>query len=284
VSALTNTITLAVTAAVLVAGFLHALWNAMAKSFTDQWTSFTLINVGVTMPCLVIAPLVGAPVAAAWPYLAAAVVCHLLYELFLMSAYRHGALSRTYPIARGVAPMLVALGGLIFASEHVGVVAFFGIVLVVVGISSLAWQGRGHSSSREILWSLATGVAIATYTVIDGLGVRASHHPISYTAALFAMQGSLFLVGAFARRPGKFNISSAKVALGVSAGVISLVGYGIVLWAQTKAPLGVVSALRETGVLWAAVLGIYFFHERGGWRVVTAGAVVMLGVGAIALG
>jgi len=280
---LTNTITLSVTVAVLFAGLLHAVWNAMAKSFSDQWTSFALINVGVTVPCLLALPFVGVPVSAAWPYLAAAVVCHLLYELFLMSAYRAGALSRTYPIARGVAPMLVALGGLVFAGEHVGALVFVGIVLVVLGVSSLAIQGRA-ASRREIWWSIATGVAIATYTVIDGLGVRASHDPLSYTVTLFSFQGSAFLIMAIVRRPGRLGVTRGQHALGVAAGMISLVGYGIVLWAQTKAPLGVVSALRETGVIWAALIGVLIFKERGGWKVATAGVVVFAGVATIALG
>ena len=279
---MTDVITIGVTVAVLFAGLLHAVWNAMAKSFHDQWTSFALINVGVTVPCVVALPFVGVPTSAAWPYLAAAVLCHLLYELFLMSAYRVGALSRTYPIARGVAPMLVALGGLVFAGEHVGALALVGIVLVVGGIVSLAVQGRA-ASPREIWWSLATGAAIATYTVIDGLGVRASHDPLSYTVTLFAFQGSIFLLMAYLRRPGPFKLSNGAVVLGVAAGVISLTGYGIVLWAQTKAPLGVVSALRETGVLWAALIGIVIFKERGGWRVMTAGAIVLAGVVAISV-
>lgn len=255
----------------------------MAKSFTDQWTSFTLLNVGVSVPCLVLLPIVGVPVSAAWPYLVAAVACHLAYELFLMTAYRHGALSRAYPIARGVAPMLVALGGLIFASQRIGALAFVGIALVVGGISSLAFVNKGSGSSREVLWSLATGVAIAVYTVIDGLGVKASHHPLSYTATLFAIQGTLFVVGALVRTRSAFGETPRRIMLGFFAGVVSLVGYGIVLWAQTKAPFGVVSALRETGVLWAAVIGIVWFKEKGGTKVVVSGVLVMAGVAAIAL-
>jgi drug/metabolite transporter (DMT)-like permease len=278
-----DVITTGVLVAVLFAGLLHATWNAIAKSFTDQWTSFTLINVGVTVPCVLALPAVGVPVRAAWGYLIASVVCHLGYEWFLMGAYRHGTLSRTYPIARGVAPMLVALGGLVFANEHVGPLAFAGIALVVGGVSSLALVDRHEASAREVLWSLATGAAIATYTVIDGLGVRASHHPLSYTVTLFALQGSAFLALSVATRGARHEVSARLVALGAIAGLISLVSYGIVLWAQTKAPLGVVSALRETGVIWAAVIGVYLFKERGGWRVVGAGGAVLAGVMAMAL-
>jgi drug/metabolite transporter (DMT)-like permease len=134
-----------------------------------------------------------------------------------------------------------------------------------------------------VLWSLATGVAISVYTVIDGLGVRASHNALEYTAALFALQGSAFLVVAFVRRVPMWRQPSRQITIGVAAGVISLIGYGIVLWAQTRAPFGVVSALRETGVLWAVVIGVVIFRERGGWRVVVSGALVLAGVATIAL-
>ncbi len=255
----------------------------MAKSFSDQWVSFTLINVGVAAPCLVALCFLGVPRSASWGYLAAAVLCHLAYELFLMSAYRHGSLSRSYPIARGVAPLLTTLGALVVAHERVGALALAGVALVVMGISSLALSDRAATSRAGVAWALATGVAIAIYTVIDGLGVRASHSPIRYTITLFSIQGSLFIGGALLRRPRGWLPETRKVALGVGAGVISLFGYASVLWAQSRAPLGVVSALRETGVLWATIFGVVLFSERGGWRVVVAGAVVLSGVGAIAL-
>ncbi len=256
----------------------------MAKSFSDQLVSFTLINVGVAVPSAAVVFFIGAPRRAAWAYLAAAVLCHLTYELFLMSAYRHGSLSRSYPIARGVAPVLATFGGVLIAHEHVSAVAVVGVALVVVGISLLATGNREATSRRAVLWALATGVAIATYTVIDGLGVRASHSALRYAVTLFSIQGSLFIAGALFRLPQGWWPQPRRAAVGVGAGAISLVGYGAVLWAQARAPLGVVSALRETGVLWAAVFGVVFFSERGGVKVVISGAVVLAGVAALALG
>jgi drug/metabolite transporter (DMT)-like permease len=278
-----SSITLDVTLVVLLAGLIHAVWNAIAKSFADQWTSFTLLNLGVAVPGLIALPFIGPPRAAAWGYLGASVLCHLSYELFLMSAYRHGSLSRSYPIARGVAPALTTFGGLVLAGEHLGGLALGGVALVVAGITSLALLDRAATSRTAVLWALLTGVAIATYTLIDGFGVRASHAPARYTCALFAIQGSLFVVGALARRREHWLPGVARSALGITGGVLSLVGYGIVLDAQTRAPLGVVSALRETGVIWATVIGVFFFKERGGWRVVVAAAVVLFGVACIAL-
>ena len=278
-----TSLSLGVTLLVLVAGLLHATWNAIAKSFHDQWVSFTLINIGVAIPCVIALPILGFPRSASWGYLAAAVCCHLVYELFLMTAYRHGSLSQSYPIARGVSPMLTTLGGLVFASESVNGRALSGIVLVVIGIASLALLDRRSASRRGVAWAMLTGVMIATYTVVDGLGVRASHDAVKYATTLFAFQAVIFVAGAYLRRPEKLDVTPRRVVLGVLAGVLSLLGYGTVLWAQVRAPLGVVSALRETGVIWATLMGILFFKEKGGWRLVLASSVVLGGVTMIAL-
>jgi drug/metabolite transporter (DMT)-like permease len=278
-----TTIAPAVAVAVLAAGLLHALWNAMAKSFTDQRASFALLNVGVVVPSVIAVAILGTPRAAAWPYLAAAVGCHLGYELALMAAYRHGTLSKSYPIARGVAPLLTTLGGLVFAHEHVGGRSLGGVFLVVAGIASLALIDRAATSRRGVLFALLTGVAIATYTVVDGLGVRASHAPLTYAAWLFALQSVLFIAGIIVHDRTLFCQGTRKVAVGIAAGLVSLVAYTIVLWAQDHAPLGVVSALRETGVLWAAGMGVWWFKERGGWRLATSAGVVLAGVVLIAM-
>lgn len=279
-----TTISASVTALVLLAGLLHAGWNAIAKSIPDQFVSFALLNLGVSVPCLVVWPLIGLPNSLALRYLGCSVVCHLLYEAFLMSAYRHGALSRSYPIARGVAPLLTTIGGYVLASEHLSALSLAGVGLVVIGIVSLALHDRAGTSRRAVAWALATGVAIAGYTLIDGLGVRASHHALRYTVTLFAVQGTLWVIGALVRTPRVFVLPWRPWVLGVTGGVVSVVAYGVVLYAQTRAPLGVVSALRETGVLWATAFGILIFRERGGWRLVAAAAVVLAGICCIAVG
>lgn len=281
-AALTS-ITAPVTFLVLGAGLLHAVWNAIAKSIPDQRRSFALLNVGAAVPCLVLWPFVGLPASRALGYLAGSVACHLAYEVFLMQAYAHGTLSRSYPIARGVSPVLTSLGGLVFAGERLGGLAIGGVALVVVGVASLALRTTGEFSRRGLAWALATGASIAVYTVVDGIGVRTSHDALRYAVTLFAVQCTIFTV-AMARhlRPLR-RPSGPRAALGAGAGALSVLAYGAVLYAQTRAPLGVVSALRETGVLWAALIGVVWFRERGGWRLATAAAFVAGGVAAIAL-
>jgi drug/metabolite transporter (DMT)-like permease len=212
------------------------------------------------------------------PYLVASVVCHVGYELFLMGAYRRADFSQSYPIARGIAPLLVSVAGLIFASEHLGARGLVGIVVIVVGIVSLAARRGGLSQLRSVYWALATGVAIAVYTVVDGLGVRESHDAFRYGVTLFVFQSSAWLVGVVARRRRGWWPGARKGAIAMSGGLLSMVGYLTVLWAQLRAPLGVVSALRETGVLWAALIGVVIFHEGRLRRIMWPAAIVVVGI------
>jgi drug/metabolite transporter (DMT)-like permease len=272
-------VSVSVVLAVLGAGALHALWNALAKSLPDQFAGFALINLGTATLCLVAWPFVGLPRTAAWAYLGGSVVCHLGYETFLMGSYRRGDFSQSYPVARGSAPVFVTLGGLLVAGEHLGARGVGGVAAVVLGIAGLAvYRGPVGVTRGHVVWALATGAAIAVYSVVDGLGVRASHDTLRYAVTLFSIQATLWVAGAVARRGVTWWPAPKIVGLGVLAGVLSVAGYAVVLWAQRRAPLGEVSALRETGVLWAAVIGSVAFHERPLRRVVLPAVAVVAGV------
>ncbi len=262
---------------VLLAGFAHAVWNALVKSIKDQVASFALVNVGIAVVSWMALPFVGVPRVEARVYLLGSVVCHVAYELFLIGSYQRTTFSRAYPIARGTAPLLVSLGGLLFASEHVGLVGAAGIGLVVVGVVSLSYVRNATKLDRSgVYWALATGLAIAVYTVVDGLGVRASHDTLRYAVTLFALQATLWILAVVVRRGWRIANDRATVVTGVSAGVLSLVAYTVVLYAQSRGPLGVVSALRETGVFWAALIGVMVFNE-GRARDILGPAVVVVG-------
>jgi drug/metabolite transporter (DMT)-like permease len=263
---------------VLAAGLLHAVWNAMTKSLHDQYASFALLNLGIAITSIVMLPFVGLPRTACLAYLFSSTFCHLGYEVFLMGAYRRTDFSESYTIARGIAPLLVSVAGFVFANEHLSARGLIGIVVIVVGIVSLVLRrGRATTLGLGVVWALATGAAIAVYTVVDGLGVRVSHDSFQYGALLFALQSCLWLVVVFSRRQ-EWWPSSRKVVIGVSSGVISMGAYLTVLWAQVRAPLGVVSALRETGVLWAAVIGALVFREGRLRRVIVPALLVVAGI------
>jgi drug/metabolite transporter (DMT)-like permease len=278
-------VSVVVVCAVLGAGLIHAVWNAIAKSFPDQFVSFALLNFGIAVVCWVSWPFIGLPRSASLGYLAWSVLCHLGYELFLMRSYQRSDFSQSYPIARGLAPLLVSLGGLVFASEHLSGRGLIGVTAIVIGIASLAARrGDARTVRTGLAWALATGAAIATYTVVDGLGVRSSHSALRYAATLFAVQSLVWMVGSVLHRGDRPWPSPRLTGLGMLSGVLSMVGYVIVLWAQIRAPLGVVSALRETGVLWAAVIGAVVFRERRLRRVAVPAVLVVAGIGLLGLG
>jgi drug/metabolite transporter (DMT)-like permease len=263
----------------LTVGLVHAVWNALVKSISNQATSFALVNLGVALTCWIALPFVGLPRAQAWPYLVGSVGCHIGYELFLMGSYQRADFSRAYPIARGTAPLLVSLGGLLFASERIGLAGVGGIVLVVVGVMSLSYVRNSTRLDRTgAYWALATGVAIAVYTVVDGLGVRASHNTLRYAATLFVIQSTLWILAVVRRRGWQFSVGRSTVMIGVGAGMLSMVAYTAVLYAQTRASLGIVSALRETGVVWAALIGIVVFREGRARTLLMPALLVAVGV------
>ena len=275
---------LAIVFLVLFAGLIHAVWNAMAKGIASQSTSFALMNLGIAVVSWIALPFIGVPRAAAWPFVLASMACHLGYELFLMGSYQRANFSRAYPIARGVAPLLVSLGGLVFANEHLGVEGILGVFFVVVGVISLAYVRNSRELDRVgIYWALATGAAIAVYTVVDGLGVRRSHDTLRYAVVLFALQSILWLIAVVIRRGWRWTENRSTISIGLLAGLMSLVAYTIVLYAQTRAPLGVVSALRETGVVWAAAIGVVFFKEGKARAIMVPALIVVAGIALMSL-
>lgn len=271
--------------AVLAAGVIHAAWNAIAKNFTDQRDSFALFNLGVVATCACALPFVGFPDPRTYGYLAAAMVVHQLYELVLMAAYRNGDFSQSYPIARGAAPLLVSLGGLVFAGEHLGGKAIAGLFVIVSGIALLAKRPSSKAAGMiPVWWAVATGCVIALYTVIDGLGVRAGDSALRYAVTLFFLQSLSWSVAVTIRRGWSWLPAWPIAVRGAAGGVLSLVGYFVVLWAQTRAAMGTVSALRETGVLWAALIGVVVFREGSFRRLVPPAALVVLGVALLSVG
>jgi len=277
-------VSLDIVSLVLLAGLIHAVWNAMAKGISSQATSFALMNLGTALVSWIALPFIGLPRAAAWPFVLASTACHLGYELFLMGSYQRANFSRAYPIARGVAPLLVSIGGLIFASEHIDLRGTFGIFLIVVGIVSLAYVRNSSKLDRVgIYWALATGAAIAVYTVVDGIGVRRSHDTLRYAVALFVLQSTLWLIAVVIRRGWRWTDSRSTIRIGLLVGPMSLAAYTIVLWAQTRAPLGVVSALRETGVVWAAAIGVVFFKEGKARIIMVPALIVVAGIALLSL-
>lgn len=277
----TGSVDVAVTAAVLLAAVLHAVWNALAHTVADQFVGFVLIGIAYTACSAVFVPLVPGPAAASWPYLIGSVVLHLAYNLSLQQSYRVGEFNQVYPLGRGTSPLLVAAAAVLLVGEHLAAVQVLGVVVVSLGLASLVFVGgRPRPQDRPaIVAALGTGLAIASYTVVDGVGVRRSGSVVGYTAFLFLLQGPMIpLYGVYRRRRRLLGQLRPHAPAGLSAGVMSLAAYGLVLWAQTRGALAAVAALRETSVIVGAGIGAVFLHERFGRPRLVATAFVVTGI------
>ena len=260
-----------VAAIVLATACLHAAWNTAAKSVGDRWVASALIGSVYAVVGLVAVLLLPLPDRASWPFIATSVLLQVAYLLLLTAAYGHGDMSKLYPLVRGMSPLLVTLIAVAVLGEHLSSGALVGIGVLVGGLGALAFAHGRPRRGGGVGLALLTGVAIAGYTLVDGLGVRRSGHALGYAAWLFALQGPILVVLCLARGgPGMRARLYRHRYVGLAGGLLSLVAYAIVVWAQSRAPIAIVAALRETSVLWGAVAGSVVLHERLGWKGVVA--------------
>ncbi len=270
---------------VLLAAVLHASWNAMLHGNDDRFLSMTWMSIAIATVSTVVVVIAPWPTAAAWPYLVASGLLHIVYNLCLVWAYRGGDLAQAYPIARGSSPLLVTLGAAVFAHEAIGPLHALGIVMISGGIIALALQ-RHRVSRAGVAAAVATGATIAVYTVLDGIGVRLSRgEALAYTAWMFLfywLMTPLFVaVRGFAALWTPMRTAPSAVGSSLVGGLVSITAYGIVLWALQSGAMGAVSALRETSVVFAVMIGRVFLHEAVGTRqwvaclIVAAGAVCL---------
>ncbi|MFJ2514134.1 EamA family transporter [Streptomyces griseoviridis] len=271
-----------VAAAVLLAAVTHASWNAIAHQITDKVVGFTLISGGGLLIGLAMAPFAGFPAAAAWPYLIVSGLIHVAYYLLLMRSFKLGDFGQAYPIARGTAPLVVTALAAAFAHEVPDGWAAAGIALSCAGLTGVAmWGMRGARPNWAAIGAaLATGVTIAAYTVVDGLGVRASGTALGYIAWLMALEGLVIPVYAYLRWRGEIlTVLRPHAGLGLLGAALSVLAYGLVLWAQTRADLAPVSALRESSIIVGAAIGAIFFKERFGAPRIAAAVLLVAGIG-----
>ncbi|MFE2219168.1 EamA family transporter [Streptomyces canus] len=271
-----------VTAAVLLAALTHASWNAIAHQITDKLVGFTLISGGGMLIGLAIIPLAAVPAAGAWPYLLASSCIHIAYYALLMKSFQLGDFGQAYPIARGTAPLVVTVLAALFANEVPDGWAAAGIALSCAGLTGVAlWGLRGRRPNWPAIGAaLATGLTIAAYTVVDGLGVRASGSPLGYIAWLMAVQGVVIPAYALTRWRGRsVAVLRPFAGVGLVGAALSVAAYGLVLWAQTKAELAPVAALRESSIIVGAAIGALFFKERFGAPRIVAAGLLVAGIG-----
>lgn len=299
--------------AVLFGALLHASWNALVKSSSDKALDTVLIHVVGSVLAVPLVMWLGWPQAESWPFIAASVTIHIAYYLLLTGAYKNGDLGLTYPLMRGTAPLLVALASAATLGEHLSLTGWLGVLGVSVGVLVLGLShslpslrtddARGQDSqaaaaahlaqvqlrNKAIAFALANAVIIAIYTVVDAKGARASGNALQYVVALFLLDGWPFAVIVLARRgraqmPQVYAYARQRWPLALGGAMASLGSYGIALWAMTQAPVATVAALRETSVLFAALLGVWLLKERFSMRRLVGTVVILAGVLALKLG
>jgi phosphonate utilization associated putative membrane protein len=280
--------------AVLVGALLHAGWNTLVKSSGDKELDIALVHFLGAMVSLPLLWAFGLPPREAWPFIGASLVVHIAYYLTLNGAYQHGDLGVTYPIMRGSAPMLVALGSATVLGESLTAAAWVGVAGITTGVLmvGLARPAEALHHGRAVAYALANACVIATYTFVDGQGVRASGaaggSAASYVVLLFVLDGFPYPALVLARRgpaqrAAMWAYARQRWLLATVGGLASLGSYGIALWAMTRAPVAAVSAMRETSVLFATVLSVWVLKEPFGRQRALGACVIVAGVLALKL-
>ena len=265
----------------LSAALLHASWNALAKSGANPVFNIAAYQLLSSLLCIPFLPFVSMPGPTVWVLIAASTAIHTLYYFSLAQAYRSGDLSAVYPLLRGLAPVLVAVSAWLFAGETLTAGNLLGVLIISVGIMSLTLGRSAQSglSGRAIFWGCTTAVLIASYTVVDGSGVRAAVDPLSYIVWLFLVESiPVVMIVLATQRTAWFHYIGSHKAQILFGGVASTAAYGMVIYAMSLGAMAVVSSLRETSVIFATLIGAVFLGERFGVRRVIAAVMVTAGV------
>lgn len=264
---------------VLLAAALHAIWNAVIKGTGDKTIAIGLVALGHMVLGLIGAAFFPLPDIKVIPFILVSTIIHWGYYYSLTTAYKFGDLSLIYPIARGISPIIVTVFAFFWINERLSWGEMGGVLLISSGILFLGLRSLSNEKSiPALVFSLTTGVLIAAYSVTDGFGVRLTKNPLSYIAWLFIAEGFVvfYIFGRFKVR--LLTSSFSEIMLGFFAGVISTIAYGLALYAKSLAPLGIVTALRETSVIIATLIGVVWFKEKPiGYRIAAA-SIVFCGI------
>lgn len=270
-----------ITGMVLLAALLHAIWNALVKTSDDNLIAMSMVIGASGLLGAMAIPFVPFPRQESWVLLAFSVLFHLIYQVSLVQAYRRADLSQVYPIFRGIPPVLVALLSGTVAGEWLTAWQTVGVLVISLGVASLALRGRlsGKRERAALAFSLAAALAIAAYTFADGLGVRRAGDPLSYAAWMFSLMSIPYVAIVIGvRKRAYWSYLRVNWRWGIGAGIISTTGFTIVLWAFAQGALAPIAALRETSVIFAALIGTVILGEPFGRQRVAAAVLVAAGM------
>ena len=274
--------------AVLAAAAMHASWNALIRTDDDRFASVARLSLCSGLIALILIPFVPIPEGAAWIWLAGSIALHIGYKLFLIQAYAHGDMGQVYPIARGLAPLAVALFGAVWLGERLPPEKVAAVAAIGVGVMLIArgiGRDRRRMAPRALGYALLTAAFTAGYTLADGAGARLAETATGYAVWLFAFDGAGMLAALLvARGAGPLRVGVRDWGQGAAAGMLSMGSYWVAIWAFTKAPIAMVAALRETSVLFAVLIAAAFLRERLTWVRVIAAVLIVGGAAGLRLG
>ncbi len=256
---------LSIMAIVLCAALLHAAWNFMVKSLPDKFLSMSAVVLGHIPFCLAAIGFNPLPDTAAIPYLLLGALLHTGYQLFLLNAYRIGDLTQVYPLARGIAPLLVTLTSVLLLGVSLSGPQLTATAMIGLGIMSLSAlrKGNGQKDFKPALLALITGGFIAAYSLTDGLGARMAGTAVGYYGWMSLLNALIFGALVAKAQPGIIKkVTLQNLPLALLGGGLSFAAYAAVTWAFTRAPIALVTALRETSIVFALLLGSFFLQER----------------------
>ena len=258
---------------------MHAIWNAAIKVKLDRFASISLMTVGMGVAALPALPLVAVPGGVVWLWIAASVALHTGYRLFLVKAYEAGDLAQTYPLARGTAPLLTTLGGILLIREIPTPLAIAGITLLSAGTLLMSMRGGDGLTveRRAVRFALVTSLFVAGYTLTDGVGARAAEAATSYAAWLFLADAiATMALMLFLRGRAIVATVLPEWRTGLVTGLLAAGAYWIAMWAMTRAPIASVAALRETSILFAMAISVAALGESvTRWRIAAAILIVV---------
>ncbi len=267
--------------AIILAAFLHAVWNAMVKNEDNKYLAVTAIVLGHVPVSVLIILLTPIPSVESIPFIILSALLHIGYEWYLLSAYRFGDLTKVYPIARGTAPILITIVSLIFLGIALSNFEILGIIIISLGILSLSLQGaKGIKNRSAVIYALVTGFFIMGYSITDGYGARVSNSFLSYMGWSFILNATIFPIILKINNKSEIITKTFKEGKKIFfiGGTLSYIVYGIVIWGFTQAPIALITALRETSIIFALLIGTFFLKEKFTLLKVIATFIIFFGV------
>lgn len=267
--------------AVILAAILHASWNALVKSGADKTLSMAGVVFGHLPFAMGLLFIVPAPAPASYPYLLTGILLHFGYQLFLLMSYRIGDLTQVYPIARGSAPLIVAAVSVVVLGVELSGTELAAITLIGCGILSLSLvrHNDGLRNSRAAVMALGTGCFIASYSLIDGLGAREAGTALGFYSWLAIGNALAMAVYLALTDPAVFRkLPTAGLRITVYGGSASFCAYALVMWAFTQSPIALVTALRETSIIVALLIGVFHLKEKLSLTKLVSAMTTMVGV------